>query len=198
MLRFFSLTSVTFLLTLASFLLLTTSISSCGEDVTTRFSQHRAFLRFSPVAAAPPLSAALNGLGEWCSITFDAQRYTFANAAGRTSQYPRTALDAYGAPLAISGFVVGTPALPDLNGRQSVVTFDLVCPSCYEAARIERRLSWQSSAPGTMVCGRCHREYDLNNGGIVSKTQSDEQPNVALFRYSAQYAADNGTFVVQN
>lgn len=174
------------------------SLLACGEESTSRFSRHRAFLRFSPVAAAPVLSAAVHGVGEWCTITYDASHYTFTNAAQRTSRYPRTALDAYGAPASIAGFVVGTPALPDLSGRQSVVAFDLVCPSCYQEAYVERRLSWESSAPGVLICGRCQRHYDLNNGGAVSVTKADGQPNVSLYRYSAAYSTQSDLFVVQN
>ena len=48
------------------------SLMACGEESTSRFSRHRAFLRFSPVAAAPVLSAAVHGVGEWCAITYDA------------------------------------------------------------------------------------------------------------------------------
>lgn len=171
---------------------------ACGEESTSRFSHHRAFLRFSPVAAAPVLSAAVHGVGEWCAITYDASHYVFTNAAQRTSRYPRTALDTYGAPTSIAGFVVGTPALPDLSGRQTVVAFDLVCPSCYQGAYVERRLSWNPSTPGTLVCGRCQRHYDLNNGGIVSVTKADGQQNVGLFRYLATYSANSDVFVVQN
>jgi len=174
------------------------TLLACGEESTSRFSHHRAFLRFSPVAAAPVLSAAVHGVGEWCAITYDASHYVFTNAAQRTSRYPRTALDAYGAPTSIAGFVVGTPALPDLSGRQTVVAFDLVCPSCYQGAYVERRLSWNPSTPGTLVCGRCQRHYDLNNGGIVSVTKGDGQPNVGLFRYLATYSANSDVFIVQN
>ena len=176
----------------------TATLLACGEESTSRFSHHRAFLRFSPVAAAPVLSAAVHGVGEWCAITYDASHYVFTNAAQRTSRYPRTALDAYGTPTSIAGFVVGTPALPDLSGRQTVVAFDLVCPSCYQGAYVERRLSWNPSTPGTLVCGRCQRHYDLNNGGIVSVTKGDGQPNVGLFRYLATYSANSDVFVVQN
>ena len=94
--------------------------------------------------------------------------------------------------------MVGTPALPDLSGRQSVVAFDLVCPSCYQGAYVERRLSWESSAPGVLICGRCQRHYDLNNGGAVSVTKADGQPNVSLYRYSAAYSTQSDVFVVQN
>ena len=174
------------------------TLLACGEESTSRFSHHRAFLRFSPVAAAPVLSAAVHGVGEWCAITYDASHYTFTNAAQRTSRYPRTALDAYGTPTSIAGFVVGTPALPDLSGRQTVVAFDLVCPSCYQGAYVDRQLSWEASTPGTLVCGRCQRHYDLNNGGIVSVTKGDGQPNVGLFRYLATYSANSDVFVVQN
>ena len=174
------------------------TLLACDEESSSRFSHHRAFLRFSPVAAAPVLSAAVHGVGEWCAITYDASHYVFTNAAQRTSRYPRTALDAYGTPTSIAGFVVGTPALPDLSGRQTVVAFDLVCPSCYQGAYVERRLSWNPSTPGTLVCGRCQRHYDLNNGGIVSVTKGDGQPNVGLFRYLATYSANSDVFVVQN
>ena len=78
------------------------------------------------------------------------------------------------------------------------MAFDLVCPSCYQGAYVERRLSWNPSTPGTLVCGRCQRHYDLNNGGTVSVTKADGQQNVALYRYSAAYSNPTDVFVVQN
>ena len=90
-----------------------TCFSACDTDNTTRFSHHRAFLRFAPVAAVPTLSAAVCGVGEWCAITYDASHYIFTNVHQRQQQYPLTSLDTYGRPLSIAGFVVGTPALPD-------------------------------------------------------------------------------------
>lgn len=175
-----------------------TCFSACDTDNTTRFSHHRAFLRFAPVAAVPTLSASVRGVGEWCAITYDASHYIFTNAHQRQQQYPLTSLDTYGRPLSIAGFVVGTPALPDLSGRQTIVAFDLVCPSCYQSAYVERRLSWVASSPGALECGRCQRRYDLNNGGVVSVTKSDDQPNVPLFRYSAAYSGNSDALVVQN
>lgn len=113
-------------------------MSACTNDVVSVYAPHPAFLRYAPVPTAPPLLSALNSPGQWCSITYTHLQYTIA-APGHTSiTTPRTALDAYGRPRSIAGFIVGTPSLPESTGQHEARAYDLVCPSCYRSAAISR------------------------------------------------------------
>lgn len=75
-------------LLLAALLLAT----SCDKAESER-SHYRAFMRFSPVTGAPQLLAALTSPGVFCTITFSAQYYIFTAPDGKSTSYPRTALE---------------------------------------------------------------------------------------------------------
>lgn len=177
------------------FLLL--ALAACSNDVETLFANHRAFLRFAPITAAAPLNTALNNPGQWCTITFDATHYHFAALNTPTISYPRTALEAYGQPRAIAGFIVGTPQFPTTTGNFEQVAYDLVCPSCYESAYIERSLQFDADNHEHASCSRCRRTYNLGNGSPIS-VPKDTQTNPRLYRYRLSFNSTTGVFVIQN
>lgn len=167
----------------------------CG-DVESVFSPIGAFFRFKPVTAAPKtLLPALGNPGEWCTVTVRGNYYEFRSVHGRTDTYPITALEQYGSHVWISGLVVGTPSVPDINSGAFVpVCYDLVCPNCYEGG-ISRGVVISDAALGRVTCTRCHRVYDLEKSGIVvdgAISPADHK----LFRYRCSY--NNDAFVVQN
>ena len=174
-------------------------LSSCGDDTQRRFSSFPAFLRLTPVSAAPALRSAVSSPGSWCLVTYDAHRYQLTPLSGGTAtSLPRTALEAYGRPQSIAGFIVGTPSVPAFDGTFSVMAFDAVCPVCYNSDNIERRLI---AAPGQfehVSCERCSRLYDLSNGGIPVNAPADGRRSTHLFRYRAVYTPTADVFVVQN
>lgn len=187
----------------ASFVVFLTT-TSCIDEVETPYAQRPAFFRFSPVTAAPKtLLPALNNPGEWCTVTRNATHYVFTSATASSAQnggqhftdtYPLTQLDQYGSVVWVSGLIVGTPAIPELgtNGFAPAV-FDLACPSCFETGAIMRNLTISLDSHAT--CSRCHRSYDLQNGGIiVSGASAPYEPR--LFRYHCTYS--NDSFVVRN
>lgn len=178
-------------------LLLLLTLAACTTDVDTLFAPHRAFLRFAPITAAPPLNTALNNPGQWCTITYDATHYHFSAPHTTSISYPRTALDAYGQPRSIAGFIVGTPQFPTTTGNFEQVAYDLVCPSCYENAYIERSLQFVADHPDHVSCSRCHRIYNLGNGNAIS-APNDGQGNPRLYRYRLSINAATGVFVIQN
>lgn len=161
-------------------------LSACDSDTTGRYANLRAFFRFSPVSSAPVLQQALYNPGTYCKITFTSQYYIFTNAQGQTSQANRTAQDAYGRPVYVSGFVVGLSSMTDRNGQFLLQAFDLVCPNCYVDAAIQRSLDFSSSDSEMLVCSRCQRTYNLRNEGIVS-SGSQGRP---LFLYPISLAQD--------
>ena len=78
------------------------------------------------------------------------------------------------------------------------MAYDAVCPVCYNADNIERRLSPVADQPEHVVCTRCSRTYDLANGGIPLKVPDDGRRNTHLFRYRAAYTPAADVFLVQN
>ena len=154
------------------------ALTACSDDTQRRFSTLPAFLRLTPVSAAPALRSAVSNPGSWCLITYDARQYLLTALGGGTaSSLPRTALEAYGRPQSIAGFL---------------------CPVCYNADNIERRLSPVADQTEHVVCTRCSRTYDLANGGIPLNVPDDGRRNTHLFRYRAAYTPAADVFLVQN
>ena len=175
------------------------ALTACSDETQRRFSSLPAFLRLTPVSATPVLRSAVSSPGSWCLITYDARQYQLAALGeGQTSSLPRTALEAYGRPLSVAGFLVGIASVPAFDGTFPVVAYDAVCPVCYNTDNIERRLAPVSHQPEQVLCPRCSRTYDLANGGIPLQTPSDGRRNTPLFRYRAAYHSAADVFVVQN
>lgn len=166
-------------------------LAGCGETEDF-YARMPAFLRYTPVSAVPPLNSALNNPGMFCTATFTSTHYVFTGPDGQVATWPRTALDAYGKPVCISGFIIGTPAVPDMQGNLAPVAYELACPNCDMEASISRALALTGVAAA--ACGRCGRVYDLNNGGMVS-TGTDGH---SLYRYRIRYTQASDVVVVQN
>lgn len=168
---------------------------SCTDD-----ADYRAFFRYTHTVTTPPLNAALGNPGTFCTVEFPGRGYRFRQVGGSSQEYNYTpsAADNYGTPEFIAGFIVGTPAYPDMSGLTLPVAFDLVCPNCFEQTSIQRSLSTKSTTE--MKCNRCGRVYDLNNGGIVSSSTEQNPGGRALFRYRMTYSesAGGGTLIIQN
>lgn len=178
---------------LVSLLLLVAALAGCTDDSENLYTKYRAFFRYSYVSTTPPLYAAVNSPGIFCTITFPAGKYHFALTDGNAFTYTPTALDAYGPPECIAGFIVGTPQVPDVYGNFTVTAYDLVCPNCYEESAIQRSLT--VSEGGAAKCSRCLRTYDLNNNGIMTSGPASGRK---LFRYHVAYAATQGVLMIQN
>lgn len=166
--------------------------SGCSDDVSSDYSSHRAFFRYTMVNTTPELLSALTTAGRFCAVDFPPNYYRFSDAEGHATQVPRTALDQYGQPVFICGFLVGTPALLDFSGNFVPVAYDLACPGCYESAYLNISLDFDT--PTQVSCRRCGREYDLNNQGI----STGEGKRYRLYRYRLSYAQAQGMLVIQN
>ena len=164
---------------------------ACDNDVLSEYSRNPAFFRYPNVNTTPELRAALNSPGEFCKITFPNPYYLFTNAHGHSTQVNRTSLEAYGKPVFISGFLVGTPAVPNSSSNFYQVAYDLVCPNCFYESSIQRALDF--SGVDAMVCSRCGREYDLNNQGMVKNREG-----IPLEKYRMTYAQSQGVLIIQN
>ncbi len=165
-------------------LLVGLSLAACSDEAKDLYAHHRAFFKYSPVSAVQPLYTALNNPGQFCAITFGTSTIQFSSPSGQSQTVLRTAAEAYGKPESIAGFVVGTPSVPDLNMQYLPLAFDLACPACYDDDLITKQL--QFSAAEALTCPRCHRSYDLQNGGTLSQGEGARR----LFRYQLSYAND--------
>ena len=176
-------------------LALMSGLVSCDDDLQDEFSRYPALFRFPMVNTTPQLRSALNDPGMFCKITFPPQLYLFTDAQGKSTPVNRTSLEAYGKPTFISGFIVGTPALPDnMSGSFFNVAFDLVCPLCYESKFIERELDFNGTVATEMKCARCGSIYDLNNNGIIKNNEG----NYKLYRYRMSYNKVQGSLMIHN
>lgn len=165
---------------------------ACGNDSDDLYAHERAFLRVYPVTAAAPLYNALRSPGQWCAITIGTTKYNFYNYQGQTAQIDFTALISYGQPECVAGFVVGTPSMPDLNMQQEPQAYDLVCPTCYDQAMLQRSLTF--TANEQLTCSRCHCQYDLANGGILTSGEGTTR----LYKYHLTYAEASNLMIVMN
>lgn len=163
---------------------------ACESDVENLYSNFRAFFRFTPVTSAQPLYKSLNNPGLFCMVEFTTSHTIFKGNDGSSYAAPRTALDQYGRPVYISGFIIGTPSLPDLNSNFYNVAYDLVCPNCYDESYIQRKTQFEGY--DKMKCTTCHRSYNLNNNGVVDGGENGRP----LFRYRLSYGSD--VVVIQN
>lgn len=168
-------------------------LGACSGEVVDTYSGYPAFFRFQPVTQVPQLFTALGNPGEYCVITFAGADYVFTSpTTGQTMRVTPTALEAYGQPRYIAGFIVGTPELPDVNGAFLPVAYDLACRACYDDSTIERAVAFTSRTE--VRCGRCGRTYGLNSGGNVTSSQGGKP----LFRYRVQYSPATQSLLISN
>lgn len=166
-------------------------MAACTDDVSDEYARHSAFLRVTPVTAAAPLREALTGPGMFCTVTLTPAAYRFTRPDGTAASIPRTALDNYGTPKCIAGFIVGTPVLPGLDGSLAPVAYDLACPNCYEADYITRSLALADD--GTAACSRCGRVYSLQTAVVQ---QGDK--GRGLYKYRLVYAPTQDLLTIWN
>lgn len=64
------------------------------------------------------------------------------------------------------------------------VAYDVQCPNCVrrENNTLNPKFPVTMSTSGIAICGKCQKQYDLNNGGII---QNGEKDDVGLQKYLA-------------
>lgn len=169
------------------------SVLSCSDDAEQAYAHFPAFFRFTPVTAVHSLNAALNNPGEFCTISIEPKFFLFTDRRGHRIRQPRTALDQYGQPECVSGFVVGTPSTPDMNMNLQPLAFDTACPACYENDMKRATMQFDQKNLNAMKCPRCHRVYDMSIQGSV--VEGEPGPRMYWYRF-LQYA--NNTLIIRN
>ena len=185
------------MLALAAFGLLW-SITSC-DDTEYEFSNYPCYFVFDNTASrSPMLATAMNPLspGIFCHISVSGKYFVFnTNATSATTE--RVAFNAIDEQRSLrlgayneSGIIVG---YGNLNAPPTFYAYDNQCPNCYEESNLPRYLLTMLTT-GKAKCNNCHREYDMNNGGIVSKGDNGRK----LIRYKASTTGVQGILSVVN
>ena len=171
-------------------LFLSLLLSACRK-ADTMFCNLPANFTMEHIYQAPVLYTACNSTGEFCSVTSKGKTFEFSNTKN-TSTVNRTAMNDYaGFYLGLSGFIVGLPTIPELGQDVShVVCFDLACSNCYHDNGVTKRLVLQEG--GNATCSTCHRTYNLNNVGIISKGEGGKP----LYRYRVNLIGN--TLIIAN
>ena len=160
----------------------TAFFASCDSDMT-EFNSFPARFVITPVTQVPQLYTAATSAGEYCMIWREGTNTVFQNQYGSSMTLSATALTSYNTWVSTlgNGFIVGTTNMPEPgNTEVSLVAYDRSCPNCYTEDYITRAMTFSSY--GHVSCGRCHRTYDLNNGGYVK-----DSTGIKLFRYRVSY-----------
>ncbi len=178
------------------FLILIALVSCTTDSDSDLYAHERAFLKFSPVTGVIPLYTAIQNSGHFCTIRIGTNSFIFQGSNDKTTtSYPISAeIKGYGTPECIAGFVVGRSSQPDMNMQYPLVAYDLACPNCYEQALITRNLSL--NAKEELTCSRCHRVYDLTNGGLVK--QGDKGCRLKRYRNVGYSENQGGLLVIMN
>lgn len=179
------------------FLLLAIVAVSCADETSnSRYASLPARYSCNSVFSIPPLYAAVNSPGVWCTVRINnnGSKYMFDSPNMSTAYWNITASSSDKAHAWVSGLIIGTPSYPEPGAVTSIVTcYDLVCPTCYRIP-LDRQLD--INAFGQAQCKSCQSLYDLNNQGFV--ISGPEGCADRLFRYRVTYLAATGTLLVSN
>ena len=97
------------------------------------------------------------------------RKNTNGTCTGITSTGKTFSVNKYNLYLGYGGLIVGNSPF---NGY---CAFDAACPYDYKNSRKKVIVELQTDGVGKAVCPECKTEYDLNNGGIPVKGDSDER-----------------------
>ena len=173
----------TFLLSLASCLLLMTSCDAEGEYSTwpCRFDYDNMVHQDQTLATAMNIDSR----GVFCKISESGSYYVFQNNQNMTSQQPKSEEERRkNYVLGVNnGIIVGFQTFNTVP-YGGFVAYDAQCPNCVRSANnyLNPKFPLSMSSSGTATCSKCGKKYDMNNGGII---QNGEQGDVGLEKYLA-------------
>lgn len=172
--------------------------SSCS-DAEYEFSSDPCYFVFDNTAnRSPLLSSAMNPLspGAFCHVSVSGKYFVF-NTNMAPGQSDRVAFNGIDAQRSIvlgayneSGIIVG---YGNLNSPAIFYAYDNQCPNCYRSSNLPR-YNLTMDTTGKAICSNCGREYDMNNGGIISKGD----PGDKLIRYRCSTTGTQGVLSVVN
>lgn len=162
--------------TLSIALMLTLLFSACADS---EFSRYRCYLMINnnilkDITLASAMNAAAPGI--FCRISMEGTaRFKFESNQGGTPTYSvMTSIDKNSKWMigVYNGIIVG------YGNDQKFHAYDNQCKNCYESSGLTR-YALTMNTDGTAVCKSCHRVYDLNNNGNITKGDKGD----GLIRY---------------
>lgn len=149
--------------------------TGCGGDPT--FSRYPCRFVFDTQqhAVSSALLSATNALspGVFCRVSTvmkgGASYYRFASTGGVTDDVIYTAVDQRTTvTLGMNnGLVFGYGSL---SSPTTLYAYDTECPNCFDPNAVPVRAHTLTiGTTGVAVCPTCHREYDMNSGGNITK-----------------------------
>ncbi len=169
-------------------------LPSCNAQY--EFSGYPCYFIFDNTASRSALLAtAMNPMspGIFCHITVSGSYFRFeTNVSDQTETVAMTAVDqsrtielgAYNS----SGIIVGYG-----NLDAEFFAYDTQCPNCYPNTFLPQYALTMDSG-GKARCGKCSREYDMNNRGIVVSGENGDK----MIRYRASTSGPFGVLSVVN
>jgi hypothetical protein len=166
---------------------ITTLFSGCGDTEELYSRQYCRLFFDNSVHNDPTLATAMTpNSGAFVTITASGKRFTFTSNQGLESTVNMTAREEQlGYVLGMNnGIIVGYgTSIPS-----SFYAYDRECPNCFDINALPvRSYKLSVSEFGIATCATCHRQYDMNNGGIVSQGDDGKK----LERY---YATTTGAY----
>lgn len=174
--------------------------SSCS-DSEYEYSSYPCYFVFNNTASrSPQLSTATNpsSPGIFCHIWVSGKYFIFETNTdlGNPDRVAFTAIDDQTSlNLGVyneSGIIVG---YGNLNNPATFYAYDNLCPNCYKESNLPRygyRLTMDTA--GKAKCSNCNRQYDMNNGGIISNGSGGDK----LIRYRSNTTGPQGILSVVN
>ena len=173
-------------------------LTSCGDSENEYTTKTCYFIFDNSIHTDATLAAAMNpsAPGIFCQVTMavrsGATYYDFVNNAGVSSSKIQNAVDTRRTLILgyNNGIIVGYGAL---EIPAPFYAYDRECPNCFDPSALPMKsypLSMTSN--GIATCGKCHRQYDMNNNGFIT----DGEKGKRLTRYRATTTGPFGVLVV--
>lgn len=174
------------------------SLSACN-NVETEFVNSPCWVVIdNSIHQNPVLASSMNASapGLFCIVRRTMQNgancFRFDSADGNSSTSVFTAIDERRTLIFgfNNGLIVG---FGSLSSPMTFYAYDLECPNCFDPNYIPVRSKPLSiSVNGLATCNLCKRQYDMNNGGIVSKGEGGKK----MTRYRAATTGPLGVMSV--
>ncbi|MCH5307785.1 MAG: hypothetical protein J1E37_06840 [Prevotella sp.] len=149
------------------------------------------------------LAAAMSNAsrGVFCIIsesTRSGKKYlNFQNSNGDSSEQPESAEEQQANfILGINnGIIVGFQTLNTDGANGGFVGYDIQCPNCARRENNTVNPNYRVSIDdkGIATCSRCHKTYDLNNGGLI---RNGQEGDTGLEKYVATTSGPFGVVSV--
>ena len=142
-------------------------------------------------------SMNVNSPGIFCRVSQSMQegvtRFNFENNAGVSSSVPANANDQLRRVILghNNGIIVG---FGNMSMPATFYVYDRECPNCFDPTAIPMKSKPLSmSNNGLATCAVCHRQYDMNNGGIIVNGDGGNK----MTRYHGTCTGPFGVLAVQ-